>query len=706
MKSPKAWFSANQARITIRAAFSVFLLVAILLPYQSIRSQMERSEAEDAKHRSAAQLRLVDRLLSPAGQLALSNPDRVMSPVTPLRPVVLPFAEIQADMPGVVLDQVRAVGCPIQFKASYEARLEQGSICVGLRKSDAHEVRGRLLVTGTFISGPLMPHVFIDTGAFEFDRPVVRRFQDAHRIRLTLRDGKDQYQWLLPVQLPINRRTHRVREGLNLTAFKVDAKGVPMAWRPDFTGAWIVEGDCIYPNEAAASCMREHTFSIAIPRDRWGRADGNPVSPLDLQFDVVVNGPGLDGRSTSFLDTTNAAAAVVPFGASDIESFLAAGESLSIEKQTDKGPQEVFSLSRSQSPNSKGIQSFGETVLRTLNIALSRSDPGREDHRSFGLRGANFEMIHRSSNPGLDTELLRNGAAVTGYAVLMIAMAIFAWVAIEYWIMRRVMLLTRRTRLVSNAVRTNGNLSGIDFSELEGKDELGVLATGLNDLLERVADDVQRNAIRNQHETSLLRAISHEIRSPLQSLSAILQGSEPGMGYVRRMLKALAALYGSASPSDGILSAEMEAQRMDLAKYLSKAAANAPSAGLDNVVYKGPSTGIEIYADQSALDTAILHILENANRYRPKGTSILVSLTSDQNTASIAIHNNGPHIPTDLLERIFDYGVSERPDISGENDGQGLFVVATYLSKMGGKVTAKNLQDGVSFVIEIPVLKR
>lgn len=138
---------------------------------------MERSDAEDAKHRRAAQLRLIDRLLSPAGQLALANPDRVLSPATPLRPVILPFAEIQADMPGVVLDQVRAVGCPVQFKASHEARLDQGSICVGLRKSDAQDVRGRLLVTGTFIAGALVPHVFIGTGALEITRPVVRRFQ-------------------------------------------------------------------------------------------------------------------------------------------------------------------------------------------------------------------------------------------------------------------------------------------------------------------------------------------------------------------------------------------------------------------------------------------------------------------------------------------------------------------------------------------------
>lgn len=119
-----AWLRARQIRITIRAAFSVFLLVAILLPYLTIRHQKERNDAEQAKFQEAAEQRVVDRLLSPAGQLALLNPSRVLLPATPLRPVILPFTEIQADMPGVVLDQVRAVGCPIQFKATHDAVLD------------------------------------------------------------------------------------------------------------------------------------------------------------------------------------------------------------------------------------------------------------------------------------------------------------------------------------------------------------------------------------------------------------------------------------------------------------------------------------------------------------------------------------------------------------------------------------------------------
>lgn len=693
-----------QVRITIRLAFSIFLAVAVLLPCLTISMQMERSDAEEVKHRAATEQRIVERLQSPAGQLVLQNPARVLSPPTPLTPVILPFAEIQADMPSVILDQVRAVGCPIQFKATADAVLEQGSICVGLRKGDMQEVRGRLLVTGTFVSANLIPHVFLEARAEEAGRPVAKRFQDAHRIELTLHDGKATYQWILPVQIRIDPRTHRVRDDLGLTAYRRDARGVPITVRPDFMGAWLTEGDCINPSEAAASCLREHAFSIAIPRERWGRSNGH-VAPDDLKADVVVKGPDDQGRQIKILDSNEPKTAFVPFGRADLDSYLAIGESLTVVQRTAGGTKELFKVSRPQDGKPLGFQTFGEKVVRLVGIGSTGPGATLEQRRSFGVRDNAFEAIYRSGSRGPDLGLVRSGAAIATYAVLMIIMVVLAWLTIERAVLKRVMLLTGRTRLVSLAIRTTGNLEQFDFSALKGRDELGVLATGLDDLLKRIADDVQRNAIRLHSERSILRAIGHEIRAPLQSLSAVLGNSEPGTGYVRRMLKAVAALYGSASPSDGFEGAEMESELMDLADFLSKVASNAHHAGIEQVEYRGPPTGVNIRGDQAALEDAVSHILRNAKRYRPASTPITITLDATSTTASISIRNSGPPIPADLLERIFDYGVSENMNSADGSQGQGLFVAATYLAKMGGTIGVRNLSVGVEFTIQLPVVR-
>ena len=97
------------------------------------------------------------------------------------------------------------------------------------------------------------------------------------------------------------------------------------------------------------------------------------------------------------------------------------------------------------------------------------------------------------------------------------------------------------------------------------------------------------------------------------------------------------------------------------------------------------------------------HILRNADRYRPTGSPIRLTLTASESTASATLHNQGSTIADELLERIFELGVSDpaspTPLGEGEHRGQGLFVAKTYMAKMGGTINARNTSDGVAFIL-------
>jgi sensor histidine kinase regulating citrate/malate metabolism len=55
-----------------------------------------------------------------------------------------------------------------------------------------------------------------------------------------------------------------------------------------------------------------------------------------------------------------------------------------------------------------------------------------------------------------------------------------------------------------------------------------------------------------------------------------------------------------------------------------------------------------------------------------------------------------------LIDQIFEYGVSEQPEAGARgNRGQGLFVARTYMAKMGGTISARNVDDGVSFLLTL-----
>ena len=72
--------------------------------------------------------------------------------------------------------------------------------------------------------------------------------------------------------------------------------------------------------------------------------------------------------------------------------------------------------------------------------------------------------------------------------------------------------------------------------------------------------------------------------------------------------------------------------------------------------------------------------------------------------ATVTLHNEGPPIAPALLGKVFEYGVSDAAEgdaPAGEHRGQGLFVAKTYMAKMGGTISAQNVQGGVQFVLAL-----
>ncbi len=193
-------------------------------------------------------------------------------------------------------------------------------------------------------------------------------------------------------------------------------------------------------------------------------------------------------------------------------------------------------------------------------------------------------------------------------------------------------------------------------------------------------------------------AVGHEIMSPLQSLMA-LHGTPDDQShrYISRMQQAIRVLYGHASPSEAFQSTVLQVGELDLSAFLANVAANAPLVGLAQVRLEAPARPVMARADEYSLEDVVTHVLRNADRYRTAGSAIVITLEGGDSGATITIFNRGQHIAADPITRIFEYGVSDQQD--AESRGQGLFVAKTYMAKMGGTITASNVDGGVSFVL-------
>jgi signal transduction histidine kinase len=209
-------------------------------------------------------------------------------------------------------------------------------------------------------------------------------------------------------------------------------------------------------------------------------------------------------------------------------------------------------------------------------------------------------------------------------------------------------------------------------------------------------------AVQEQVRTrqSILIALGHELKSPLQALLSKTPEDSPSRKYIDRMSRAVETLDLATSIEAAFENGKIVVSSTDLARFLSTLASNMVEQGVA-VSYQGPATNVITVFDPIALDTALSHLINNAQRYQVAGTEILISLTRHGVFAQIEVFNYGPPIPEDQIDAIFNLGVTERSQDT--NRGEGLFVTRAYIVGMKGSIRAENREGGVAFVTTLPM---
>lgn len=119
-----------------------------------------------------------------------------------------------------------------------------------------------------------------------------------------------------------------------------------------------------------------------------------------------------------------------------------------------------------------------------------------------------------------------------------------------------------------------------------------------------------------------------------------------------------------------------------------------------------PSTEkLLINADREKLAITLTHLIENAIKFIHEGGSINIRVNSHNSKIGIEVEDNGPGIPHDDLDRIFDRFVQVEKQVGpGEHGtGLGLAVVKGLIKLHDGRIWAQNKpKGGLVFSFEIP----
>lgn len=675
------WLASFRLRLLFRASFLLLGVAVLALAVTVLQEEKQRSTDQYQERLAKTRAQIVALLRHPSGQLALLNP-RSREAVTPLSPVVLPYSAIDFDDQTKVRNAVEMAGCLVRYP-------KEGSVCVAIGSNPW--AGGYIYVAGTFASGELAAHrigdVFLD---------------GAHRLRATVDIRGRKYRWLAPFEtLPTAPASRAEGQRGRFTAYVEREERDYTGARPvkDFRGWVWQEGRCLNSaKNSGEDCPKRSFFSLRLPvevlRDALFQPD-RPVWPPPDLADITVRIEVLPPEDEAPLFDSNADGAAPPFALTDLGGLLLPGETLALTRRVDGRDHEIARLA-GKADESEPASPLLTRLIRQLPIEQVATPVTLRDEIGTALGHYGLEL--QGDARSVDRALAVVATRLAWFVGAMLLALLLAWAVMELGVIHRIGKLTRRSQALSSTVKSTEGLKGFDLADLKGRDELGILATCLNDLLRRVKEDAERERLRAEQEKDQWHAVGHEIVSPLQSLLALhATPDDASHRYLKRMQQAVRTLYGSASVSEAFEASRLQLDTLDLAAFMKHVAAN---AGIEHLRCEVPEGKAAVRADEYRLEDVFAHILRNAERYRLPGGPITMRLATNDTQALITIHNQGPPIPEDLLPRIFEYGVSD-PDEPGDNAqrGQGLFVAKTYMAKMGGSIAARNESDGVSFLL-------
>lgn len=263
-----------------------------------------------------------------------------------------------------------------------------------------------------------------------------------------------------------------------------------------------------------------------------------------------------------------------------------------------------------------------------------------------------------------------------------------------------------------------------DFSERQ--DEVGHLSTSIRDMTSALYARIE--AIE-----SFAADVSHELKNPLTSLrSAVetlpLAKNEDSrrrlMDVIQhdvRRLDRLITDISDASRLDAELARE-HTDRVDMSVLLSNLVAaaqevrrNKTGTRIEFKMGKLPSgkKGFFVAGHDLRLGQVVSNLIENARSFVPDDTGkIEIALSVQGDRVHIVVEDNGPGIPAENIDRIFERFYTDRPSTEafGQNSGLGLSISRQIIEAHNGTLTAENILDakapgaimGARFIVDLP----
>jgi two-component system, OmpR family, sensor histidine kinase KdpD len=231
--------------------------------------------------------------------------------------------------------------------------------------------------------------------------------------------------------------------------------------------------------------------------------------------------------------------------------------------------------------------------------------------------------------------------------------------------------------------------------------------------LEREALEAETLRRSDLVKTALLRAVSHDLRSPLTSITTAIgalrndelvfteEDRRELLDTIAVDADRLARLVGDLLDLSRLEAggAEPEPQVWQLDELVREAVAELGAGGRVELAGEHPLVNV----DAVQIQRVLANLLENALRFSPAGASVHVRITATRREAIVRVVDQGPGVEEAMLDRVFE------PFYRGDRRsgaGLGLAIARGFAEANGGRVWAESRPgQGATFALALPVVE-
>ena len=238
--------------------------------------------------------------------------------------------------------------------------------------------------------------------------------------------------------------------------------------------------------------------------------------------------------------------------------------------------------------------------------------------------------------------------------------------------------------------------------------------------LSKIARDITEKKLDENRKNDFIGMVSHELKTPLTSLSAIIQvtnaklkksedsfltnAMEKANQQVKRMTAMINGFLNISRLESGKI--HIEKQPFDIGALIADMIGEISLTVSTHLIRFDQCPPITVNADRDKIGSVISNLLSNAVKYSPKGTPVDIACATRDEQVIVSVKDEGLGIKPEDLVKIFDryYRVEADQTRHIAGFGIGLYLSSEIIQRHGGKVWAESEPGaGSTFYFSLPL---